>query len=193
MPRRRDRGRRSKQALRIARRSTATFNQSIPLRHSPHETITSVKMAGLLGKKFPTPVGAFQCLSSAPHRDNMRYALITDAFCYSPPHGSLLHCRFVDAIHACVTSRNAQILIFLLPLQAPSSSTASTRSPLLWPTVSSTHSLQYPRCDLSLAMRPKMNLQEIRENKTADKLYFTADEYRNDPRNPNKNIVKPAH
>ncbi|KAI4734156.1 hypothetical protein E4T50_15303 [Aureobasidium sp. EXF-12298] len=55
----------------------------------------------------------------------------------------------------------------LLPSQAPSSSTASTRSPLLCPTVSSTQSF-----DPFDAICP--------------------DEYRNDPRNPNKNL-KPAH
>jgi hypothetical protein len=35
---------------------------SIPLPHLPYPNITSVKMAGLLGKKFPAPVGTFNAL-----------------------------------------------------------------------------------------------------------------------------------
>jgi len=90
-------------------------------------------------KEVPRPCW---CVSNAfaasPHCDfQSRMFTIADALCYSSPHGSLLHCRFVNAIYACATSRNNWILI-LLPSQAPSSFTASTRSPLLSPTVSST-------------------------------------------------------
>ena len=144
MPRRRDRGRPSKQALRIARRSTATFNQSIPLRHSSHENNHIRQNGRSPRKEVPRPCW---CVSNAcaasPHCDlSRRMCTVADFSCYSPPHGSLLHCRFVNTTYACAISMNSWILI-VLPSQAPSSSTASTRSPLLSPTVSSTHSSQY--------------------------------------------------
>jgi hypothetical protein len=50
------------------RRST----QSIPLLpHLSHPHITSVKMAGLLGKKFPTPVGMFNARPRSSHFDSV--------------------------------------------------------------------------------------------------------------------------
>ena len=123
-------------------------------------------------KEVPRPCW---CVSNAcaasPHCDlSRRMCTVADFSCYSPPHGSLLHCRFVNTIYACAISRKSWILI-LLPSQAPSSSTASTRSPLLSPTVSST---QHPQSSLVVcaAFNSGPNKRHGK-NKTADKLYST--------------------
>jgi hypothetical protein len=63
--------------------------------------------------------------------------------------------------------KHPNIDIFPL-LQAPSSSTASTRSPLLCPTVSSTQVFHLVKRHLSIALHLPLDLQETRRNKTAD-------------------------
>lgn len=102
-------------ALRIAKKpraATATSDSQLHLLVTPLNHITSVKMAGLLGKKFPTPVGMLmrplRSLGASKHRTR----LLT--LWYSPPHGTLLHCRFVSHMSTCAISGFSDIDILFL-------------------------------------------------------------------------------
>ena len=114
--------------------TTATFNLYLFI---PTSIITSVKMAGLLGKKFPTPVGASSVLLSS-----LAISAATSEICVQQLLTLFAIARPMAPFYVAGSSiphthfarlRNIRILILA---QAPSSSTASTRLPLLSPTVS---------------------------------------------------------
>lgn len=82
------------EAWRIEDCERSDSNVNLYLSVSSLTNTTSVKMAGLLGKKFPTPVGMFNARSGTSIRPSSHASMLTLLLQPAPWHPSTLPVRF---------------------------------------------------------------------------------------------------